>query len=209
MRRRTPGLRREEVAILAGVSADYYIRLEQGRDHHPSSQVLDALGRPAARRRRDRASALAGQPRALAAPARADPSGARTAGHPAAARHLDRHPGLCLRTLHNELIGQLSVSSEPFRHLWARHDVRPKRSGVTHREHPQIGPIDLNYEKLPTPDADRMTLCIYHANPGSPSAQALSLLATLVHTALTAPPTRSPSTSSTAPWTNSPLSRPA
>src|SRR5689334_12175052 len=44
-RRRTPGLRREEVAMLAGVSADYYIRLEQGRDQHPSSQVLDALAR--------------------------------------------------------------------------------------------------------------------------------------------------------------------
>jgi transcriptional regulator with XRE-family HTH domain len=41
--RRVPGLRREEVAMLAGVSADYYIRLEQGRDQHPSAQVLDAL----------------------------------------------------------------------------------------------------------------------------------------------------------------------
>jgi len=41
--RRTPGMRREEVAMLAGVSTDYYIRLEQGRDKHPSAQVLDAL----------------------------------------------------------------------------------------------------------------------------------------------------------------------
>jgi transcriptional regulator with XRE-family HTH domain len=44
-RRRVPGLRREEVAMLAGVSADYYVRLEQGRDRHPSEQVLDALAR--------------------------------------------------------------------------------------------------------------------------------------------------------------------
>jgi transcriptional regulator with XRE-family HTH domain len=44
-RRRVPGLRREELAMLAGVSADYYVRLEQGRDRHPSEQVLDALGR--------------------------------------------------------------------------------------------------------------------------------------------------------------------
>jgi transcriptional regulator with XRE-family HTH domain len=44
-RRRVPGLRREEVAILAGVSTDYYLRLEQGRDIHPSVQVLDALAR--------------------------------------------------------------------------------------------------------------------------------------------------------------------
>jgi transcriptional regulator with XRE-family HTH domain len=68
-RRRVPGLRREEVAMLAGVSAHYYVRLEQGRDQHPSAQVLDALARalqldddaiahlrslaaPAARRRR-------------------------------------------------------------------------------------------------------------------------------------------------------------
>src|SRR6185503_19780236 len=42
-RRRVRGLRREEVAMLAGVSADYYVRLEQGRDQHPSPQVLDAL----------------------------------------------------------------------------------------------------------------------------------------------------------------------
>ncbi|TCC53391.1 XRE family transcriptional regulator [Kribbella capetownensis] len=42
-RRRTPGLRREEVAELAHVSVDYYTRLEQARGPHPSAQVLDAL----------------------------------------------------------------------------------------------------------------------------------------------------------------------
>src|SRR5947209_12485370 len=42
-RRRVPGLRREELALLAGISTDYYLRLEQGRDQHPSAQVLDAL----------------------------------------------------------------------------------------------------------------------------------------------------------------------
>lgn len=44
-RRRTPGLRREEVARLAGVSVDYVVRLEQDRGPHPSSSVLGALGR--------------------------------------------------------------------------------------------------------------------------------------------------------------------
>jgi len=44
-RRRTPGLRRQEVAQLAGMSIDYYIRLEQGRGPHPSRQVLNALAR--------------------------------------------------------------------------------------------------------------------------------------------------------------------
>jgi len=43
--RRTPGLRRDEVAMLAGVSVEYVIRLEQGRARHPSRQVLDALAR--------------------------------------------------------------------------------------------------------------------------------------------------------------------
>ncbi|CAM4418145.1 helix-turn-helix transcriptional regulator [Nocardia ninae] len=42
-RRRTPGLRREEVAVRAGVSADYLARLEQGRDTNPSVAVIDAL----------------------------------------------------------------------------------------------------------------------------------------------------------------------
>ena len=41
--RRVPGLRREEVAMLAGISADYYLRLEQGRDRNPSVQVLEAI----------------------------------------------------------------------------------------------------------------------------------------------------------------------
>ncbi|HTQ21194.1 helix-turn-helix domain-containing protein [Mycobacterium sp.] len=42
-RRRVQGLRREELAIIAGISAEYYLRLEQGRDTHPSAQILDAL----------------------------------------------------------------------------------------------------------------------------------------------------------------------
>lgn len=44
-RRRVSGMRREEVAMLAGVSTDYYIRLEQGRDRHPSPEVIGALAR--------------------------------------------------------------------------------------------------------------------------------------------------------------------
>lgn len=43
--RRVPGLRREEVALLAGISADYYLRLEQGRDRSPSRQVLESVAR--------------------------------------------------------------------------------------------------------------------------------------------------------------------
>ncbi|MEO7124128.1 MAG: helix-turn-helix transcriptional regulator [Lacisediminihabitans sp.] len=43
--RRVSGLRREEVAFLAGISADYYLRLERGRDRNPSAQVLESLAR--------------------------------------------------------------------------------------------------------------------------------------------------------------------
>jgi len=43
--RRVPGLRREEVALLAGISPDYYLRLERGRDTNPSRQVLESLAR--------------------------------------------------------------------------------------------------------------------------------------------------------------------
>ncbi|MBJ8347959.1 helix-turn-helix transcriptional regulator [Antrihabitans sp. YC2-6] len=45
VRRRTPGLRRDEVSLLAGMSTDYYTRLEQARGPHPSTQVLASLAR--------------------------------------------------------------------------------------------------------------------------------------------------------------------
>jgi transcriptional regulator with XRE-family HTH domain len=44
-RRRVAGLRREELALLAGISAEYYLRLEVGRDKNPSAQVVEALAR--------------------------------------------------------------------------------------------------------------------------------------------------------------------
>ncbi|AYF98134.1 helix-turn-helix domain-containing protein [Protaetiibacter intestinalis] len=44
-RRRVAGLRRSEVAMLAGISTEYYVKLEQGREIHPTDQVLEALSR--------------------------------------------------------------------------------------------------------------------------------------------------------------------
>ena len=63
-RRRTPGLRREEVALLAGVSVDYYTRLEQARGPQPSRQVLAALARALrlTEDERDHLFRLAGEP---------------------------------------------------------------------------------------------------------------------------------------------------
>ncbi|GAA4517310.1 helix-turn-helix transcriptional regulator [Actinoallomurus oryzae] len=77
--RRVPGLRREEVALLAGVSVDYYVRLEQGRERTPSAQVIDAL--TAALRLDDdgrehlfRLAGLSPRARVAAVPDRVDPS---------------------------------------------------------------------------------------------------------------------------------------
>ena len=77
----------------------------------------------------------------------------------------------------NELVDELSASSERFRELWARHDARPRRSGIRRLEHPQVGRLELRYERLPIPETDRQHLTIYHAAPGSRSARGLALLA--------------------------------
>jgi transcriptional regulator with XRE-family HTH domain len=77
--RRVPGLRREEVALLAGVSVDYYVRLEQGRERTPSAHVVDALA-VALRLDEDgrqhlfRLAGLSPRARTAAVPDRVDPS---------------------------------------------------------------------------------------------------------------------------------------
>jgi transcriptional regulator with XRE-family HTH domain len=79
-RRRVPGLRREELARLAGVSVDYYIRLEQGRGGvHPSYSVLEALGRALQldEAEQQHLYRLARAPTAQAAPRRARPQRVR------------------------------------------------------------------------------------------------------------------------------------
>ena len=191
-RRRVPGLRREELALLAGVSADYYVRLEQGRDKHPSEQVIDALpgrctldddaiahlhelARPAPRRRRAR-RARSGCARSCCGcwrrgrtpprwcrppPGRPGRQRARRGAHhgavargpnmvrcdlpgPGRARHLPRlgrgradTVAACARRVGTDLddprltdlVGELSLKSDEFRRLWARHDVRGKTTG--------------------------------------------------------------------------------
>ncbi|RQW98939.1 helix-turn-helix domain-containing protein [Micromonospora inaquosa] len=86
--RRVPGLRREELAVLAGVSADYYARLEQGRERNPSAQLLDAIGRalhldPDARRHLFQLAGL--HPRL-------GPDNSRESVHPALLRLLEAFP---------------------------------------------------------------------------------------------------------------------
>ena len=77
-----------------------------------------------------------------------------------------------------EVIGELSVHSERFRTLWARRDVRVRTSGLTLLDHPVVGRLELRYEKMVLPES-RQLMVIYHAEPGSRTAESLRLLTTL------------------------------
>lgn len=239
--RRVPGLRREEVAMLAGISSDYYLRLERGRDRKPSAQVLESIARvllldddhvahllslvsevPRRRRRRPRRDT--------------PPRGALTLLHsltqPAFIenRYFDivasnrlataLSPGLAAggnqlrdmfldpveQALHPdwesvtecfianlrqavggdiddprfiELTGELSLASRRFRQLWARHDVRGQRGTPIRLNHPQLGEMTLNRERLTIGGAESLMMVVYHPDPGSVDADKLALLASV------------------------------
>ena len=232
--RRTPGLRREEVATLAGISADYYLRLEQGRDRHPSAQVLTALARVFALDAAATEYLLSlgePQPSRVRRPARRTvPKGIlqllevvelpafvedrmfdvlaanplATALSPSIRPGENRLRSLFLdedeRALYPDweqatagliasfrasigsdvddpriaqLVGELSLASEHFRKLWARHDVRGLGGGAARLDHPRVGMLELTRQKLPIGDSGGQLLVIYHAEAGSASAAAL------------------------------------
>jgi transcriptional regulator with XRE-family HTH domain len=245
-RRRVPGLRREELAQLAGVSVAYYTRLEQGNGHNVSVEVLDAiaralrlddtetahlnhLARPAPRKQRRQSrrpqqvrpelrsllDAMEGVPAYLLG-RRTDvigwnPLAAAVFGDfgtlPAAERNLARLVFLdpaaaelyadwecraCevvsnLRMYAGQnpddeqlvaLVGELSVRNEEFRRLWAAHTLADNKThGVKRLRHPLVGELVLSFETLRLPDDPAQYLVAYHAAPGSPSADALRMLA--------------------------------
>jgi hypothetical protein len=76
-----------------------------------------------------------------------------------------------------QLVGELSLASEPFRKLWARHDVKSLAGATVRMHHPEAGELSLRREKLPIGDSGGQLLVIYHAEQGSDSARGLSLLA--------------------------------
>jgi hypothetical protein len=78
-----------------------------------------------------------------------------------------------------QLVGELSLSSERFRRLWARHDVSPLQGGTVALNHPRAGLLELRYDKFAIGATDGQVLVVYHAEPGSVSARALSLLVTV------------------------------
>ncbi|MDQ1026532.1 hypothetical protein QF035_004114 [Streptomyces umbrinus] len=74
-------------------------------------------------------------------------------------------------------MGELSVKSEEFRRLWATHDVKEKSHGVKRLHHPLVGELTLSFESFRLVDDDEQSMITYHAEPGSPSSDALRLLA--------------------------------
>ena len=72
-----------------------------------------------------------------------------------------------------DLIGMLSTRSDPFRVLWAGHDVRFHRSGTKRFHHPLVGDLTLAYESLDLPADAGLTIVTYSAEPGSESEVAL------------------------------------
>jgi len=79
-----------------------------------------------------------------------------------------------------ELVGELTLESEVFARLWPRHDVRPRVGrGMSVLHHPQIGRVELSWEKLEISGSPGQTLVIHQAEPGSASEQALALLSSL------------------------------
>lgn len=243
--------------MLAGISSDYYLRLEQGRDRNPSQQVLDSLARvlgldraaaeyleqlarapqrPPARARRESVpegirmlletiglpafvenrffDVLASNPLAEALSPTLTPGASRMraffldeterALYPewdeAAAGLVARFRASIGTGPHDprlvQLIGELSLESETFRRLWARHDVRVGEGTETLIRHPVVGDLRLRREKLAVSGTDHQLLVIYHAAPGSDSAGLLRLLG---HAEA-----RSPSETKTSPLTEMP-----
>jgi transcriptional regulator with XRE-family HTH domain len=243
-RRRVPGLRREELAQLAGVSVAYYTRLEQGNGRNVSIEVLTAIStalrlsdaehahllhlakptrhsrRATPRRQQVRAalsellSAMEGVPAYVwgrrtdvlawnrtasavfgdwAARAPQDRNWARITFLDPTARDLfvdweakaadvvgqlrldaGQHPNDPLLAA---LIGELSVKSEDFRRLWAVHDVKRKSHGSMRLMHPLAGELTVRYETFALATDEELALSTYHAEPGSPSEEALRLVA--------------------------------
>jgi hypothetical protein len=78
-----------------------------------------------------------------------------------------------------ELVGELALSSERFRTLWARHDVRGLDGGTTTVHHPVVGELRLHRDKLAIGD---VILVVYYPDKESDSDEKLRLLASLSHT---------------------------
>ncbi len=251
--RRVKGLRREEVAMLAGISAEYYVRLERGNVRGVSEDVLDSMARALQLDEAERMHLFDLSRAVNAAQSRRSvrrPSQERV--RPVVQRILDSLVGVaafvrnerldvlaanelgeafyaqqfedpvrpvnsarfvflnprakeffldwdtiahdCVGILRAEagrdpydkrlsdLIGELSTRSEAFCVRWATHHVKLHRTGVKRFHHPVVGELTLDFETLDLPGDPGQKMLLYTAEPGSPSRQALDLLASWAST---------------------------
>jgi transcriptional regulator with XRE-family HTH domain len=244
--RRVPGLRREELAALAGVSVSWYTRLERGDAVGASDAVLDSISRALRLddvERRHLSHLTRGASGEARSTRRRSPSGAirstlqlvldqmtdmpaviqndRTdilamnamgralySGLIAGAEgplnharyiHLDdasqvfypdwnQIADFSVAMLHaaagrnpfdrdlSNLVGELATRSDDFRTRWAAHDVHEHQAGVKKVNHEVVGGMSLLYQTLSLPGEPGLTMYLYTAEPGSPSADALRLL---------------------------------
>jgi hypothetical protein len=75
------------------------------------------------------------------------------------------------------LVGELSTQSEMFRQHWASHNVKFHHSGRKRLRHPAVGELDLNFEAMELPSEPELRLNTYTADPDTPTADGLKLLA--------------------------------
>jgi transcriptional regulator with XRE-family HTH domain len=249
--RRVPGLRRGEVAALAGMSVEYYSKLERGAIAGVSASVLDSIARALQLDDAERAHLFH-----LAHAADGTSAGMRPRRRPSkrwtprpslqwildrfaapaivrngrmdllATNHLGRamHASLydatadavpnfarftflnldaahdfypdwdgaadtCVAILRTEagrdphdkdlhdLVGELSTRSADFRLRWSAHNVRYHGAGTKHFHHYEVGDLELGYESVDMISDPGLTLTLYAAEPASPTAHALELLA--------------------------------
>jgi hypothetical protein len=81
------------------------------------------------------------------------------------------------------LIDELIERSPHFRRLWEEHGVVKRMKGRKTFAHPEVGEIELDWDRLTVPGGSGQVLMVYSAEPGTPAATALTLLATLAATA--------------------------
>jgi MmyB-like transcription regulator ligand binding domain len=95
------------------------------------------------------------------------------------------------KALH-DLVGELSTRSDEFRRRWGAHNVRTHGTGVKHFHHHVVGDLTLAWESLDLLAEPGLTMTIYAAEPGSPTEQALALLASWAATHDPQPTDRQP-----------------
>lgn len=81
-----------------------------------------------------------------------------------------------------EVVDELSRRSPEFVAMWERHEARGRRLSSKRFRHPEVGDLTLRINAFEVRSAPGQELIVYHADPGSRSAEALALLGTLAAT---------------------------